>query len=168
MASPGVGLQPTSAQPGAAEQQKLRVESALKGPASWFVVIAGLSIVNSILSMTGAGVHFIFGLGITEFVDGMAHQAGGAGIVLDLIINSMIAGVFVLVWKFACKGQAWAWYGGMALYVVDALLLVVFKDYLSVAFHAWALYRMSPGLKLLPMLKQLNQRTATGAVSSTY
>ena len=167
MASPGVGFSSPSTQPSAA-QQRLQIESALKGPAGWFVVIAGLSIVNSILSMTGASIHFIFGLGVTEFVDAMAHQAGNAGYVLDFIINGIIAGVFVLIWNFARKGKSWAWYGGIALYVVDGLLLLLVKDYLAVAFHAWALFRMSPGLKLLPLMKQVETSAATGAVSSTF
>ena len=166
MASPGVGYTSPDSQTSA--QQRMQIEAALKGPAGWFVVIAGLSIVNSVLSMTGASIHFIFGLGITQIVDELAHGVGSAGYVLDLIINGVIAGVFVLIWKFASKGHAWAWYGGIALYVIDGLLLLVFKDFLSVAFHAWALYRMSPGLKLLPMLKQLEQKAATGTVSSTF
>jgi hypothetical protein len=167
MADPGLSYNPTSTQPSAADQ-KLRVENALKGPASWFVTVAVLSVVNSVLSMTGASIHFIFGLGITQIVDAVAHGVGSAGYLLDLIINGVIAGVFVLIWKFARKGEGWAWYGGIALYAIDGLLLLFFKDFLSVAFHAWALYRMSPGLKLLPILKQLNQARATGAASSTY
>ncbi len=167
MADPVVAYNPTAPQPTLAEQ-KLRVEGALKGPASWFVMVAALSVVNSVLSITGASIHFIFGLGITQFVDAIAHQVGNAGVVLDLIINGVIAGVFVLIWNFARKGQSWAWWGGIVLYAIDGLFLLLFKDFLSVAFHAWALYRMSPGLKLLPAMKQLNQTQVTGAVSSTY
>jgi hypothetical protein len=167
MASPGTSYSPTSPKPDMADQ-KLQVENALKGPASWFVTVAGLSIVNSILSMSGASIHFIFGLGITQIVDAMAHQVGNAGYVLDLIINGVIAGVFVLIWNFARKGKPWAWYGGMALYAIDGVLLLFFQDYLSVAFHAWALFRMYPGIKLLPILRQLEQSSATGAVSSTF
>ena len=149
-------------------EQKLRVQHALKGSASWFVMIAVLSLVNSVLAMSGANIHFIFGLGFTQIVDALAHQAGGAGLVLDLVINGIIAGVFVLFWNFARKGQKWAWYVGIALYAVDALILLPFKDFLSIAFHAYALYRMSSGLKLLPILERLNRSTATGAVSSTF
>lgn len=167
MASPGTSYSPTSTQPDVAAQ-KLQIQNALKGPASWFITVAGLSIVNSILSMTGASIHFIFGLGVTQFVDAVAHGVGNAGYVLDLIINGMIAGLFVLIWNFARKGQSWAWYGGMALYAIDGVLLIFFQDYLSVAFHAWALFRMYPGIKLLPMLRQLEQSSATGAVSSTF
>ena len=149
-------------------EQKLRVEQALKSSASWFITIAVLSLVNSVLAMARANVQFIFGLGFTQMVDALARQTGGAGLVLDLIINGIIAGVFALFWNFARKGQKWAWYVGMGVYVVDALLLLPAKDFLSIAFHAYALYRMSMGLKLLPVLGRLNQSQATGAVSSTF
>jgi len=56
----------------------------------------------------------------------------------------------------------------MALYAVDGLLLLLFKDYLAIAFHAYALYRMSSGLKLLPILERLNQQSATGAISGSF
>jgi len=149
-------------------EQKLRIEQALKGSSSWFITIAVLSLVNSVLAMTRANIQFIFGLGFTQIVDALAHQAGGAGLVLDLVINGIIAGVFALFWSFARKGQKWAWYAGMGLYAVDALLLLPAKDFLSIAFHAYALYRMSMGLKLLPMMERLNHSQATGAVSSTF
>lgn len=167
MANSDSGLRPTSTQPDL-DEQKRRVVLALKGPASWFVTVAVLSIVNSVLSMSGASLHFIFGLGITQVVDALAREAGSAGYVLDLFINGVIAGVFVLIWSFARKGKSWAWYGGMALYLVDGLFLLVFKDYLSAAFHAWALFRMYPGLKLLPILNQLEQASSTSSISSTY
>src|ERR1035438_8964666 len=109
-------------------------------------------------------VRFIFGLGASQIVDSLAHQAGSPGYVLDLIINGIIAGVFVLFWNFARQGQKWAWYVGMAVYAVDGVLLLLFKDYLAIAFHAYALYRMSSGLKLLPMLERLDQQSATGAI----
>jgi hypothetical protein len=147
--------------------QKLQVEQALKGSSSWFVVIAGLSLVNSALSMAGASIHFIFGLGLTQIVDALAHGSGGAGIVVDLIINGMIAGVFVLFWNFARKGAKWAFFAGMALYVVDALILLAFKDILSVAFHGWALYRMYNGVKVLGTLERLNRSAANGTISSS-
>ncbi len=131
-------------------------------------MIAGLSVVNSILAMSGTSVRFIFGLGLSQIVDALAHQAGSTGYVLDLIINGIIAGVFVLFWNFARKGEKWAWYLGMAVYAVDGLLLLLFKDYLAIAFHAYALYRMSSGLKLLPILERLNQQSATGAISGSF
>jgi hypothetical protein len=167
MADAAVGYSTGSNQPNMADT-RARIQQALRGPASWFVTIAVLSIVNSVLAMSGASIHFIFGLGITQVVDALASRAGATGYVLDFIINGIIAGVFVLIWHFARKGNAAAWYAGIALYVIDGLLLLLFKDILSVAFHAWALYRMYPGLKLLGILKKMDQSVPSGAVSSTY
>jgi hypothetical protein len=76
--------------------------------------------------LSGASIHFIFGLGITQIVDAFAHQAGSAGYVLDFITNGIIAGMFVLIWNFARKGKSWAWYGGIALYAIDGLILLLF------------------------------------------
>jgi hypothetical protein len=168
MASPAPAVSNSSANPSALIAQRLRVEQALKGSSSWFVIIAALSLVNSVLSMTGATIHFIFGLGFTQIIDALAHSAGGAGVALDLVINGVIAAVFVLFWNFARKGEKWAWLAGMGLYVVDALILLAFKDILSVAFHGWALYRMYSGLKLLPALEKLNRSSASGTISSSY
>ncbi|HKM49339.1 MAG TPA: hypothetical protein VJX69_17245 [Terriglobales bacterium] len=168
MADPGTSYTPADTSQPVAAEQKLRVLQALKGSASWFVMIAALSVVNSILAMSGTSVRFIFGLGFSQIVDALAHQAGSTGYILDLIINGIIAGVFVLFWNFARKGQKWAWYVGMAVYLVDGLLLLLFKDYLAIAFHAYALYRMSSGLKLLPILERLEQQNATGAISTSF
>jgi sterol desaturase/sphingolipid hydroxylase (fatty acid hydroxylase superfamily) len=168
MADPGYSYQPSDTSQSVVSEQKSRVLQALKGSASWFLMIAGLSVVNSILALSGAKVRFIFGLGFSQIVDSLAHQAGSSGYVLDLIINGIIAGVFVLFWNFARQGQKWAWYLGMAIYAVDGVLLLLFKDYFAIAFHAYALYRMSSGLKLLPILDRLNQQSTTGAISSSY
>jgi len=167
MASPALGVSKPGTNQSDLSAQKLQVEQALKGSSSWFVVIAGLSLVNSVLSMAGASIHFIFGLGLTQIVDALAHDSGGAGIVLDLVINGMIAGVFVFFWHFARKGAKWAFFAGMALYVVDAIILLVFKDILSVAFHGWALYRMYSGVKLLGALEQMNRTAGNGTISSS-
>jgi len=47
----------------------------------------------------------------------------------------------------------------MALYAVDGLILITFKDFLGVAFHAYALFRIYSGMKLVPVLQRLQQAT---------
>jgi hypothetical protein len=143
--------------------QKLKAQQIVGASASWFLWIAGLSLVNSVIGLAGGNLHFIVGLGITQIVDAVAHQLGTAGGVLDLIINGIVAGVFVLFWQFARKGQKWAFVVGMVLYAADGLLLVLLKDILSVAFHAYALYRISGGLKALPVLQRAEAATQMAA-----
>jgi hypothetical protein len=158
----GLGTAPAPATTDASVQ-KLRAQQIVGASASWFLWIAGLSLVNSVIGLAGGNLHFIVGLGITQIVDAIAHSIGTAGIVLDLIINGIVTGVFVFFWHFARKGQKWAFLVGMVLYAADGLLLVLFKDILSVAFHAYALYRMYGGLKALPVLRNMETEAQMAA-----
>jgi hypothetical protein len=141
-------------------EQKLRAEQIVKNGAGWFLAIAGLSILNSVLTVSGTSFHFIFGLGITQIIDAVGRQAGTTGSALSLIVNLFIAGVFLLFWNFARKGEKWAFLAGMALYAVDGLILLPFKDFLGLAFHAYALFRIYHGMQGLPVLENLRQMMA--------
>jgi hypothetical protein len=161
MSSPGIGMNaaPQSSLTNLVEQ-KLRAERVVKVGAGWFVTIAALSMINSVLSMSGAGIRFIFGLGIARYVDVLAHQAGQTGFALDLIINGFVAGVFVIFWRFARKGEQWAFMVGLALYALDAAITLYLNDILAVAFHAYALYRIYTGMSGIPALQKLQQALA--------
>ncbi|HST11527.1 MAG TPA: hypothetical protein VLL05_14215 [Terriglobales bacterium] len=130
----------------------------MKNGASWFLAIAGLSILNSVLTMSGTNFHFIFGLGITQIVDAVGHESGTTASALSLIVNLFIAGVFLLFWNFAHRGQKWAFLVGMALYAVDGLILFPFKDFLGIAFHAYALFRIYGGMQGVPVLEEVRRR----------
>ena len=77
-----------------------------------------------------------------------------------MVVNLFIAGVFVLFWKFARTGAKWAFLAGMVLYLIDGLILIPFKDFLGVAFHAYALFRIYQGLQGIPALEDLRRMTA--------
>ena len=124
---------------------KMVTAGRARAGAKWFYWIAGLSMINSIVVMTGGNLHFVVGLGITSVVDAMAKRVGTAGSVLDLIINGCMAGVFALFGTFALKMQRWAFVVGMALYAVDGLLLLSVRDFLGVAFHAYVLFALYRG-----------------------
>jgi hypothetical protein len=165
MSSPGLGLSGSPQQSlTSLVEQKLRAERVVKAGANWFITVAVLSMINSVLSMSGAGIRFIFGLGIAEFVDALAHQAGQSGFALDLIINGFVAGVFVIFWNFARKGQQWAFIIGMAIYALDGLMMLYFKDILAVAFHGYGLYRIYSGMSGVPQLRNIEaSMTPAGA-----
>ena len=72
--------------------------------------------------------------------------------------------MFVLFWNFARKAQQWAFLVGMALYALDALLMLYFRDILAAACHGYALYRMYSGMSGIPALQQSEAAmTAAGA-----
>ena len=149
------------ASPNALIEQKLRAEQVVKNGAGWFLAIAGLSIVNSVMTISGGNFHFIFGLGVTEIVDAIGKRSGMVGSALGLIVNAFVAAVFVLFWHFGRTGRKWAFLAGMVLYAIDGLILVPFADWLGVAFHAYALFRIYNGMLGIPILEKV-QRAMTG------
>jgi len=129
--------------------QKAVATARVRIGAKWFYWIGGLSLVNSLAAILGGNFHFVIGLGMSSIVDALAKQAGSAGTVLDIVINGFIVGVFFLFGYFACKLQKWAFFAGMALYAADALLVLAASDFLSVAFHVYALYAVYRGFTFL-------------------
>ncbi len=146
----------TAANPGTSAVNAARTAAAARVlmSARWFYWIAGLSLINSMVVIFGGTFHFVIGLGITSAVDELAKQAGSAGVLLELLINGMVAGMFVLFGSFAGKRQKWAFFVGMGLYVLDGLLLLMAGDILSVAFHAYALFCIYRGLAVVDAAAQ--------------
>jgi hypothetical protein len=110
--------------------------------ARWFWWIAGLSLVNTVLFYSGSNTSFVIGLGMTA----LAGIFFANSIVLAAISIGLILGFYVLMGLKAQQEKAWAFYLGLALYVVDALIYVYFQSWMSVAFHAFAIYCIVQGL----------------------
>ena len=153
MASAGTAPAPISEQQQQQSTQptiapaKLVAGSRMRAGAKWFYWIAALSLVNSLVVIFGGQFHFVVGLGITSVVDELAKGVGSsAGIVLALIINGTVAGIFFLFGGFAGKAHKWAFIVGVVLYGLDGLLLLAATDILSVGFHAYAIFGIVRGL----------------------
>jgi len=125
------------------------VSPAVRGGASWFYWIGVLSLINTILTLSSANFHFIFGLGITQVADVLGQGNGATGAVLALVVNGFIAAFFAIFGFFGSKGQKWAFIVGMLFYALDGGLCLLAKDMLTAAFHGWALFRMYLGMKAI-------------------
>jgi hypothetical protein len=142
-------------------QRKLQLERRFLNGVNWFFWIAGLSLINTILYAAGGHFVFVIGLGATQFVDGfftaLANETGSGATTFHGIgvgINIGIAGLFVIAGLLGRARKRIAIIAGMALYVLDAILVLVFKDFVSVAFHAWALLGIFNGLRVLGQLEE--------------
>lgn len=166
----GLGTAPAPGAPTAEHlliEQKLRAESSLKGGASWFIWIAGLSVVNSIAAYSGSGWGFAAGLGITQVVDAIARQLGAAGLFLGMAINVMAVAFFVLLWVFGRKAHKWPFMIGLVFYGLDSLLIVAIGLWFGLIIHALGLMGMVRGLKASSELKQLTEAQQTAAAGAT-
>jgi len=174
MSTPGIPPNAAEVKPPTAEQRleqqvaaRMAVQQRLKGAASWFYWIAALSLINSIIVTAGGNWHFIIGMGVTTVVDEVAKQAGGIGLVAGLVINVFVAAVCAAFGVLGNRRQAWALWVGMALYTFDGLLLLLFQDWLSVAFHAYALFQIFKGVGAIKELGALEPRPAPAVISSS-
>jgi hypothetical protein len=152
------------------EQQvaaRMAVEQRLKGAASWFYWIAGLSLINSVVVVAGGQIRFIIGMGVTSVVDEVARQAGGVGLAAGMVVNLFVAAACAAFGVLGNRRKVWAIWLGMVLYALDGLLLVLFQDWLSVAFHGYALYRIYQALGTIKALESLEPRPAPAVISSS-
>jgi hypothetical protein len=134
----------------------------VKSGGNTFYWIAALSVINSVILAFGGGTYFVVGLATALFVGGVAIGVGQASPdlaliakVIGLVLSTVIAGIFAIFGYFAGKGQRWAFITGMVLYAVDGLLMLVFADWLGIAFHLYFLWLLFGGLQALTRLEKL-------------
>lgn len=129
----------------------------------WFYWIAGLSLINSVVVLSGSDWSFLIGLGATQIVDYFllsvteVIEASSRTIVLAIafLIDAIIAGTFFLWGLLSRKGHRWAYILGIVLYSLDGLIFLAFQDWPSLGFHIFALYFIINGLTASGQLQQL-------------
>lgn len=136
----------------ALRSQLFALEQQGRAGANWFYWVGALSLVNSAIILFGGGVFFVVGLGVTFIADHVAAEAAqqnpemavvakGLVIGFDLFIAAVVAGFGWL----SNKRYSAIFAIGMALYLLDGLLFVMLQSWMSVAFHAYALFHMWNG-----------------------
>ena len=147
------------------EQIMLRIEAQFKAGASWFFWIASLSVINSIIFRLGGNLNFIFGLGLTQVIDAIdisivdnaLYPNANTVHILSMVLILLIAGLFALFGLLAQKKIKWIYLVGMAFYLLDGLILLMFQDFISAAFHAYVLFGLWRGYKALVALLSMEK-----------
>jgi len=118
------------------------VNPIVQSAARWFWWIAGLSLVNIVLFQSGSHANFVVGLGITAVSDVVFASNKAIGFVID----ALAVGFFVWMGALGSRGKLWAFYVGLAVYTLDALIYLSLKDWMPVAFHALAIFFIMKGV----------------------
>jgi hypothetical protein len=114
--------------------------------ASWLFWIAGLSLVNTVLAVTGSNWQFLGGLGVTLFASLIAVQFGTTtSTLIALFINLWATGLFACLGWYARKGQKWAFITGMIVYAIDGVLVLLGQVWLMLLFHGFVFFRLYQG-----------------------
>jgi len=130
--------------------------------AGWFLTIGLLSGVNAILQIFDAKIRFIFGLGITQVIDVVAHGMGQRGTIVMVVVDGLFILMLILCSRWAKTGSQGAFLGGMIAYALDGVLLLYFSMWLDAAVHAYALWMIWQGYWASRELAQLQQAAQPG------
>lgn len=161
---------PSAADPNAAlRMQLLALHQRGRVGANWFYWVAGLSLVNSVVFQLGGQGFFVIGLGVTLLVDvlagEMARQSPDVATTLKALALGLdvVAAVIVVGFGWLARNRCLAVYAiGMFLYLLDGLLFVLFQDWLSVGFHAFALFCMWSGFAAFRKLDAMERSLSGG------
>src|SRR5262245_35412931 len=126
----------------AADSERRQLEAKFHGGANWFFWIAALSVINSLISLTEGGPQFVVGLGVTRVANEVAtevvKQNPASAMVakgIAFAFTCLAAGFFAAIGAGSRKGWVWVFAIGIFFYTLDALPLLLYPDWLSIAFH---------------------------------
>jgi hypothetical protein len=156
---PGFVPRPATVVFGNRELPREQVERMARSGQNWFFWIAGFSLVNSVILLSNGQVNFLIGLGATMVVDAlatsMASQGGPPAVKYFAFgVDLLIAGTFVVIGLLARQGTRLVFGIGMVLYLLDAVLLALFEQWLNVAVHGFILFSLWGGSQAGKVLRQ--------------
>jgi len=111
-----------------------REHPAILSDANWLWWIAGLSLINTVLTHTGSETSFAVGLGFTLLADAFFRDLPVVALAIDLVAIGTLG---ALGW-FARRGQLWAFLTGAGLYGLDTLIFIPLQAWIAVGFHVVA------------------------------
>lgn len=139
-------------------EEQIKIENQFKSGANWFFWIAGLSIINSASYLTGSSWHFIIGLSVTQFIDGVARSIHGPyGNMFRMIAFMMDLGfvaLFASLGLWAKQKSSTGFILGMILYGFDSLMLLLIGSVIGIVFHVLALVFIFRGLQSLQKMEE--------------
>ena len=151
--------------------QHAELNSSYKSGANWFYWIAGLTLITSIMSLTGGEWRFFLSLGTTQIIDAVAYAAandlGEAPKVVAIVLDISITAMFVAFGVLAIKRQFWAYIAGMVVFLLDGLVSLAISDWLGAGMHVLALFFMFRGFQAGRQLVALEQTMAAAQAAQT-
>lgn len=127
--------------------------------ASWFTWIAGLTLVNVVTALFGSEWMFMLSLMAPVGVAGEAHKTHEAAwYVATTILTLLGIGLFFLLGHFGKKGARWAFFTGLFFYGIDTLVWLGMREWVEMALHGYALWRIGSGLGAANRLAALRRQ----------
>lgn len=130
--------------------QSIALRDIIRHSAYWFYWIALFSLMNSAILYLGGHPHIIIGLGITQLTETLGKQLIDLYEYIGIILDVLIAFIFIIIGFFAAKGQKSAFSFGILLYLLDGTLFWFIPpqpNLLAIGFHLFVLFWIYNGLR---------------------
>jgi len=155
-------------------KKMMLLEQQFRNGVNQFYWIAGLSLVNTIISLSGGGVTFVIGLAITQFIDAFVRSwiqdvgpvTGNIISMFGLFLDLAIAGMFILFGILGRKRLGKVILFGLILYAMDGLIFLAFQDWFAFIFHVILLISLIRGYNALNQLKKLEEGQSSGDLAA--
>ncbi len=165
--------EPTDARQVMLAKTMMTLETRIRNGANNFFWIAGLSLVNTFIFLSGGSTSFVMGLGITQIIDGLAQglaeeSAVSAGMInaIALLIDAVIAGMFILFGVLARKKNRTVILFGGILYLMDALIYLLVQDWYAMLFHGLMLVGLWNAFRATGQLQKMEEEFSSGGLSA--
>ncbi len=142
--------------------ERLKLEAQARNAANWFFYIAFVSLFNTALILAGRDQFVVIGLGVTLFVAFLAHSVASVTLtdvaltssVLAICVSIAASGVFILLGIVARRKSYLAYVLGIGLYGLDAILMLLYHEYLAVVWHVVASIFLCRGIVAISKLDE--------------
>lgn len=114
--------------------------------ARWFYWVAAVSLINTVVALSGQHWRFIIGLGTTQVANALALRTG-RGWAPALLLDLVLIGGFVLLGYLALQRHLWAFAVGFAVYALDGLIFLAGRNWIGLGFHVFVLVMVFKGLQ---------------------
>ena len=104
--------------------------------------MAGISLINAVITLADQHWRLIIGLGATQMATGLAVRTGRGwtpAILLDLVLVLVLIGGFMLLGYLALQRQLWAFAVGFAVCALDGLVFLAARNWIGLGFHVFVL-----------------------------
>lgn len=121
----------------------LALKARAASAAGLFLLIVGLSVVNTLLAVLHIPLGMAFGLGLTQILDALGSHNGFHPLyfVLELIPLGFFALMALLARKY------WVWLiVGMVFYLIDGAIAVWAQLWIDSLVHGYVLFRLYQGV----------------------
>jgi hypothetical protein len=139
----------------------LEMIQRVQGGGRLFYIIAGFSVVNSVLNILKVKLWFVGALGVTRLLDLTALDMPSGGTFALWLFNVSLPGGLFACGYYARKFSRAAYWVGFVFYALDALLCLVNQTWIDLAFHAWFLYSLYGGLQAVNVLHRMQQEASS-------